>query len=943
MSVYKSEEKMKIKRRLKELQKAGEAPAWMKWFSLAMLEEGYLDNGETPRSKYRRIARAAAQYLPEDQDSWEDKFFDLIWNNWLSPSTPVLGNLGTDKGMSVSCSASIVNDTMWDIAYTNYEISMLSSQGFGTAAFLNVRGGNSPISTGGTTNATRDWVEMFWNTQNKINQGALRRGSTAIYLDFWHSDLRDILPMLETHDRLHIGVVCDDTVKKALEENDSKAISIYRDILTWRARKGKPYIIFIDNARRQDPEMYKALGLSTKHSNLCLAGDQRVVTDRGYLTAEELYKQGGDLVLFDGEKPVEASAMKLREHTKELLEIILSNGMTHKVTSYHKVIVQNDSSKDPIQKEARDLTVGDSLCVQINKGLFGTTDMKDEAFLLGLYQADGTQFKNKRMIDVWEKDFDLIPEIEEKIHKLQKKYNHTSCLITHRSGTVFSKPINEMHFTECVVAQSDVRKKRISTTMFEKIGGFEKGLVPDWIWNAKEETLWQYVRGLLYADGTVSVSESKDSPIQLSLANISFNFLKQIQLIFNNLGIASSIRLLRTGGIALMPDGRGGYKNYKTKDCFRLIVGSKKSCLEIEKKTGFLSRKEIDIEDREYRDNTKKRAKIVAINKLIVNEPVYCPTVYNDAHVFVSNGIHTVNCSEIFLHTDSEHTLSCVLSSMCGHTFDEWKDTDAVFNATVFLDCIAQDLIVRGRKIQGLERVVASTIKGRALGLGLLGFHSYLQQKMIPFDDLRARYHNRIIFKHLQEESLRASKFLATWLGEPEWCKGTGLRNSHRLAVAPNTSSAFFSGGQSQGIEPLVANVFTQKLSKVGAVDRMPAQLVKILKDKSKYSDETINAIVSDKGSVQKLEFLTAEEKAVFKTAYEINQKVIIDLAEQRQAYICQGQSLNLFFDANEDEAWIHEVHKYAFNQKALKSLYYVRTMAGISADKDGACLACEG
>lgn len=567
-AVYKSEEKMKIKRRLKELQKAGEAPAWMKWFSLAMLEEGYLDNGETPRSKYRRIARAAAQYLPEDQESWEGKFFDLIWNNWLSPSTPVLGNLGTDKGMSVSCSASIVNDTMWDIAYTNYEISMLSSQGFGTAAFLNVRGGNSPISTGGTTNATRDWVEMFWNTQNKINQGALRRGSTAIYLDFWHPDLRDILPMLETHDRLHLGVVCDDTVKKALEANDSKAISIYRDILTWRARKGKPYIIFIDNARRQDPEMYKALALSSKHSNLC---------------------------------------------------------------------------------------------------------------------------------------------------------------------------------------------------------------------------------------------------------------------------------------------------------------------------------------------------------------------------------------SEIFIHTDSEHTLSCVLSSMCGHTFDEWKDTDAVFNATVFLDCIAQDLIVRGKKIQGLERVVASTVKGRALGLGLLGFHSYLQQKMIPFDDLRARYHNRIIFKHLQEESLRASKFLATWLGEPEWCKGTGLRNSHRLAVAPNTSSAFFSGGQSQGIEPLVANVFTQKLSKVGAVDRMPAQLVKILKDKGKYSDETINAIVSDKGSVQKLEFLTAEEKAVFKTAYEINQKVIIDLAEQRQAYICQGQSLNLFFDANEDEAWIHEVHKYAFDQKALKSLYYVRTMAGISADKDGACVACEG
>jgi len=568
MTIYKSDEKIKLKQELKELQKNGEAPSWMMWFSWAMLKEGYLYESKTPRERYRQIAKAAASYLPEDKDLWEDKFFDLIWKNWLAPSTPVLGNLGTNRGMSVSCSGSIINDTMWDIAYTDYEISMLSSQGFGTAAFLNVRAGNQPIRTGGVTNPTRDWVEMIWHTQNKVNQGSLRRGSTAIYLDFWHEDLLNILPMLETHDKLHLGVICDDKVKTALAENDPKAMNIYREILTWRARKGKPYIIFISNAQRQDPDCYKKLGLSSKHSQLC---------------------------------------------------------------------------------------------------------------------------------------------------------------------------------------------------------------------------------------------------------------------------------------------------------------------------------------------------------------------------------------TEIFLHTDSEHTFSCVLSSMCGHTFDEWKDTDAVFTATVFLDCIAQDLIERGSKIKGLERVVAFTKKSRALGLGLLGFHSYLQQKMIPLDDLRARFHNKIIFEHIHNESLRASKYMAEWLGEPEWCSGTGLRNTHRTAVAPNTSSAFFSGGQSQGIEPLVANVFTQKLSMVGAVDRMPAQLVKILKEKGKYGADIIESITEHKGSVQQFDFLTEDEKSVFKTAYEINQKVLIDLAEQRQPYICQGQSLNLFFDANEDEQWIHEVHKYAFEQKLLKSLYYVRTMAGISASKSDSCLACEG
>jgi ribonucleoside-diphosphate reductase alpha chain len=163
------------------------------------------------------------------------------------------------------------------------------------------------------------------------------------------------------------------------------------------------------------------------------------------------------------------------------------------------------------------------------------------------------------------------------------------------------------------------------------------------------------------------------------------------------------------------------------------------------------------------------------------------------------------------------------------------------------------------------------------------------------------------------------------------------VKDQHHYAmengvISHNTSSAFMAGGVSQGIEPIIANVYTQKLAKVGAVERINPALLQVM-----------DQITFDKGSVQSLEFLSAEEKEVFKTAYEINQKVLIDLAEQRQQWICQGQSLNLFFDANEEEQRIHEVHKYAFEQKRLKSLYYVRTMAGISADTDDTCVACEG
>lgn len=560
--------KEEIKTELALFKSKGEAPDWMNWMSYAMMKDSYLLPNQTVKERYRVMADSAAAYMLSDNKEWSDKFFDLFWNNYLAPSTPVMGNLGTNRGLAVSCSASYVGDSMYDIAYTDFEIAMLSKHGFGTSAYFDLRSGYSPISGGGHTNSVVDWVEKYWNTQNKVSQGSLRRGSTAIYLNFWHGELLKVLPMLETHDKLHLGVICDDSVRDALKDNDPEAWKIYTTILTWRARKGKPYIIFIDNAKRQDPPQYNQLGLSTKQSNLC---------------------------------------------------------------------------------------------------------------------------------------------------------------------------------------------------------------------------------------------------------------------------------------------------------------------------------------------------------------------------------------TEIFQHTDSDNTLACVLSSMVGNNFDKWHGTDSVFNAIVFLDCVNQDLIERGKKIKGLDRVVRSAEKSRALGLGLLGFHTYLQEKMIPMDSFQATRENAKIFSYMKKEAVRASEYLATLLGEPEYCKDTGRRNTHLLAIAPNTSSAFMAGAKSQGIEPWVANSFEQKLAKVGSIERINPTLLDLLKSKSKADQETLDSIAFNKGSVQHLDCLNELEKQVFKTAYEINQKVLIDLAEQRQKWICQGQSLNLFFSANEEEQWIHEVHKYAFEKDLLKSLYYVRTMAGIQADKGDSCLACEG
>ena len=314
------------------------------------------------------------------------------------------------------------------------------------------------------------------------------------------------------------------------------------------------------------------------------------------------------------------------------------------------------------------------------------------------------------------------------------------------------------------------------------------------------------------------------------------------------------------------------------------------------------------------------------------------PQIYKDKDLKVKA---SNLCSEIALFSDENYSFSCVLSSMNASLYDEWKDTDAVFNATVFLDCVNQDLIEIGKNIPGIDRVVKFAQESRALGLGLLGFHTYLQDNMIPFESMDAYYKNIEIFKLIDAESLRASKWMAKEWGEPEWCKGYGIRNTHRMAVAPNLSSALICGSVSQGIEPIYKNAYVQNTS-AGKMDRVNPSLLNLMKERDVYSPDVVKDIIKNNGSVQHVEWLSDEEKEVFKTAFEINQKQIIRLASARQRYIDQAQSINLFFSANESEEYISEVHKMAFLDPWIKSLYYIRSESGVNVSK-GECTSCHG
>lgn len=298
-------------------------------------------------------------------------------------------------------------------------------------------------------------------------------------------------------------------------------------------------------------------------------------------------------------------------------------------------------------------------------------------------------------------------------------------------------------------------------------------------------------------------------------------------------------------------------------------------------------------------------------------------------------------CNEIALPSDKDHTFTCVLSSLNLMKWDEITDDD-IYWSVAFLDCVCEDFIQQAKGVKHLERAVRFSEKARALGLGTLGFHSLLQSRGVAFESFDAHMLNTQIYSRIRSVADSATSRLAELFGEPEWCKGFGKRNATLMAIAPNLSSAVLCGGMSQGIEPWVSNTFLQQTA-AGEFVRINPELLKILKERGVYSQELLDDINNNhQGSVQHLDFLTDQEKLVFKTAFEIDQKAVIRLASARQRFIDQGQSLNLFFSADEDEVWIAEVHKEFLLDPLLKGLYYLRSERGVIASK-GECVACEG
>ena len=298
-------------------------------------------------------------------------------------------------------------------------------------------------------------------------------------------------------------------------------------------------------------------------------------------------------------------------------------------------------------------------------------------------------------------------------------------------------------------------------------------------------------------------------------------------------------------------------------------------------------------------------------------------------------------CDEITLFSDANHTFTCILSSMNLSKYDEWVDTDAVFWATVFLDCICEEFLTKARTISGLENAVRFTEKGRALGLGQCGLHSYMQDHNIVFESLESQFKQVEMSSCIARESLLASQWMARELGEPEWCKGYGLRNTHRTTCPPTKSTALLMGGISEGINPFPACTFSQKTAG-GEVDRINPSLVTVMKAKGLFNRVNIESIVDNGGSVQHVDWLSDHERAVFRTAYEMNQHTLLRYAALRNKHVDQWQSVNSFIPADAPESAISELHEDMFNDPENLGSYYVYTRSGYSHQSVLQCEACQ-
>ena len=869
--------------------------------------------------------------------------------------------------------------------------------------------------------------ESYMTSCLLAHNGGVRKGAVAAYLEVWHRDIFDFIATkyvsIDENRRcpnIHtVSWIPDLFMKRLIEGNDQWTLfspadvpdlhssfgkdfeakyiayennpatpkettslrKLWEEMLTSLLGKGfgHPWITFKDPSNVMNPQ--KHVGVVNNSNLCCITSDQRVVTDRGMLTVGELYKLGGQNKIIGLDGINDASQMLLPRPNAPIVQINTKQGYTHKVTPDHKVWV-----KDIGWVEAQDLKEGDKLLIQQQEGLFGSDHNPDLAYIMGLVAGDGTFSEHSVCIDLWEKEFDKISVIEQKVAQLLAQssvdYNTTST-----STPTFS--ISEKH------SRARLMSAPLGRILEEH--NFNKNTklsIPQLIWKGDKQTVSSYLQGIYQADATIT---SGGEVTTIAFASINLQLIRDIQIIWANFGVKTSINKMRDIESHPMPDGKGGNAMYTSQPLYRLLITSIKGC-QIAESIIKLTESRNSESVNKFKANIQKEGYVqkmyASFTNLtdLPNEDAYCLTVDSDTHAWTVNGMITKN-TEILLPTSQDETAVCNLASINIANFilpkpvSSGYDHPSINSITDSLDWTKLERTIR-TAIRMLDNVIDinfyttneaknANTRHRPVGLGLMGLQTLLQKLNLPFEGQESLELNDWLFEYINYIALDESSNLATEKGQystfqgSDWSKGifpidnfarsitergiptstpldnprmmnwdilkqkvmnAGLRNSQVMAIAPTRTISYIAG-VSPSVEPWDNNIFTE-VGMTGKYTMINEELVDALENAGLWNDSVINQIRNANGSVQNIEIIPLEIRNNFKTAWEIHPKWLIGANARRQKWIDMGISFNQWINTTNGK---DAERMYIECWKAgLKTTYYLHSRSGSQASKVG-------
>ena len=947
------------------------------YFGIKTLQKGYLNVGETPQYLFMRVAVGIhGDDIPRVKETYEHMSL-----KHFTHATPTLFNSGTNHPQLSSCFlVAMKDDSIEGIYETLKECAHISKWSGGIGIHCsNIRANGSPIKgTNGVADGIVPMLRVFNNTARYVNQGGgKRKGSFAIYLEPWHADVMEFLELRlnqgdeemrcrdlftamwipdlfmekvendeewhlmcphecpglpdvygEEFNELYRTYVAQGRFKKAV-----KARLVWDAILKSQVETGTPYMCYKDSVNRKSNQ--KNIGV-VKSSNLCVAPETMILTKNGYQKISDLVGQVVDV--WNGEEWSAVTISRTSDKSR-LVRVNFSDGTFLECTEYHKFHLQVGYGNKTEIKPTTNLVPGDRLIkwTPPNPVEFEYTEDFSYPYTHGFFCGDGTYHSTYS-------GFKTIPGVS---------------LYGEKKKLVEYLEVRTMSGNEDASGRLNVQ---LPYDLPNKFKVPLRGTV---------KTRLDWFAGLCDADGHTQGCPGNPTQKSVSVGSIHMNFLRDIQLMLHTLGVSSVIGLLREAGESELPDGKGGKKMFDTQACWRLVV----SALGVETliNAGFVTHR-LDLSDfTPVTRDVRQYVRVVSIEDNGRMDTTYC---FNEPkrHMGIFNGVITGNCTEIMEVSTPDETAVCNLASICLPSLvknasygasDGSSGTNAYFDFGELHDVtrvITRNLNrVIDKNYYPTEAARKSNMRHRPIGIGVQGLADVFQMLGLSFDEPKARKLNTGIFEAIYHAALTESCNLAkeegpyeTFQGSPAsqgilqpdmwgvetnefWneirndVKTHGLRNSLLVAPMPTASTAQIMGNN-EAFEPYTTNIYLRR-TLAGEFVMINKHLVRELMSLGKWTPEIKTEIVRNGGSVQQLDGVPDNLKAIYRTVWEISQKSIIEMSADRGAYIDQSQSLNIFME-NPSMAKLSSMHLFGWKKGLKTGAYYLRTRAKAKAQQ---------